>query len=193
MDDLTFFDSLETSYIDVPITEDGIDTITFLNATHELVRLIDIIGPEVFEVLRSEMNGNIKHIRERYEHNISKNLTLEKLIKHDESEHKKKYIHILMSLIREIEFFAIGLRRSIDDPSEELAVSFMESYRKTLEHYHSIIIRPIFKIAIKACPYRHEFFKKLGDNQEKVCQQYESWLSSVEGIIKRLHALPEFH
>ncbi|KAF0436934.1 glycolipid transfer protein [Gigaspora margarita] len=193
MDDLTFFDSLTTSYRDVPITNDGIDTITFLNATHELVKIFDIIGPEVFESFRSEMNSNIKQLRERYEQHVSKNFTLEKLIKHDESEHKTKHVHTLVLLTRQIEFIAVGLRRSLDDPNEELAVSLTESYKKTLEPYHSIIIRPIFKIAIKACPYRHEFFKKLGDNQEKVYQQYESWLSSIEEIIRRLLALPEFH
>ncbi|CAG8835246.1 35351_t:CDS:1, partial [Racocetra persica] len=48
-------------------------------------------------------------------------------------------------------------------------------------------------IAIKACPYRHEFFKKLGNDQEKVYQQCESWLSSLERIIKRLYTFPEIH
>ncbi|CAG8503983.1 1226_t:CDS:2 [Cetraspora pellucida] len=193
MNDSTFFDNLTISYCDVPITEDGIDTITFLNATHELVKLLDIIGPEVFEFFRGEMNSNIKNIRERFEHNKSKNLTLEKLIKHDESEYKTKNIHNLVLLTRQIEFIAVGLRRSINDPNEELAVSFTESYKITLERHHNIVLRPIFRVAIKACPYRHEFFQKLGNDQEKVYQQYESWLSSLEGIIKRLYALPEFH
>jgi hypothetical protein len=35
----TYFDSLQRNYTDVPITEDGIETIPFLEATEGLVKL----------------------------------------------------------------------------------------------------------------------------------------------------------
>ncbi|CAG8779056.1 26705_t:CDS:2, partial [Gigaspora margarita] len=60
-------------------------------------------------------------------------------------EHKTKHNHTLVLLTRQIEIIAVGLRRPLDDPNEELAVSFTGSYKKSLEPYHSIIIRPIFK------------------------------------------------
>ncbi|KAF0436936.1 glycolipid transfer protein [Gigaspora margarita] len=88
-----------------------------------------------------------KQLRERYEHYVSKNITLEKLIKHDESEHKTKHVHTLVLLTRQIEIITVGLRRPLDDPNEELAVSSTGSYKKSLEPYHSIIIRPIFKVS----------------------------------------------
>jgi hypothetical protein len=40
---------------------------------------------------------------------------------------------------------------------------------------------------MKACPYRKDFFEKLGDDQEKVKQQYEEWLLAFEKVVQRLN------
>jgi hypothetical protein len=45
----------------------------------------------------------------------------------------------------------------------------------------------IIKLAMKACPYRKDFFEKLGEDQEKVKQQYEEWLLAFEKVVVRLN------
>ena len=39
---------------------------------------------------------------------------------------------------------------------------------------------------MKACPYRAEFYKKLGDDPAKVGKQMISWLDALEGIVKEM-------
>jgi hypothetical protein len=36
---------------------------------------------------------------------------------------------------------------------------------------------------MKACPYRADFYKKLGNDQAKVNQQMTAWLNSLEHIV----------
>lgn len=43
------------------------------------------------------------------------------------------------------------------------------------------------KLAMKAVPYRKEFFQKLGDDQDKVEEQYKAWLLSFEKVVERLN------
>lgn len=36
---------------------------------------------------------------------------------------------------------------------------------------------------MKACPYRVDFYKKLGDDQEKVSAQMKEWLAALDKIV----------
>jgi len=36
---------------------------------------------------------------------------------------------------------------------------------------------------MKACPYRVDFYKKLGDDQSKVDTQMKAWLNALERIV----------
>ena len=36
---------------------------------------------------------------------------------------------------------------------------------------------------MKACPYRADFYKKLGDDKSKVDQQMTHWLDALERIV----------
>ncbi|GBB87438.1 hypothetical protein RclHR1_13900001 [Rhizophagus clarus] len=183
----TYFDTIQRNYTDVPITEDGIETIPFLEATDGLVKLFDLLGSKAFNVVQNDMNGNIEKIRKRYDADPSKSPTLEKLVINEQSEKKRPATEGLLWLKRGLEFTSVALRRSINDESEELSVSFTEAYGGTLKPFHGMVVRPIFALAMKACPYRKDFFQKLGDDQEKVKQQYEEWLLAFEKVVERLN------
>lgn len=47
-------------YQNVPITEDGIATSEFIDATEGVVKLFDLLGSSAFAVVQNDMNGNIK-------------------------------------------------------------------------------------------------------------------------------------
>ncbi|CAB4404062.1 unnamed protein product [Rhizophagus irregularis] len=184
---MTYFDNLQRNYTDVPITEDGIETIPFIEATNGLVKLFDLLGSKAFNVVQSDMNGNIEKIKNRYEADPAKSPTLEKLVINEQGEKKRTATEGLLWLKRGLEFTSVALRRSINDENEELTVSFTEAYGVTLRPFHSMLVRPIFGLAMKACPYRKDFFEKLGDDQEKVKQQYEEWLLAFEKVVQRLN------
>jgi hypothetical protein len=44
---------------------------------------------------------------------------------------------------------------------------------------------------MKACPYRADFYKKLGSPPEKVDAELSPWLTALDGILKRMNTFYE--
>lgn len=106
-----------------------------------------------------------------------------------------------MLIDRGLEFTAQALRRSLENPNEELSISFTNAYEKTLRKYHSIVVRPVFtvrvsfahyKLAMKACPYRKDFYAKLGPSEEIVRAPLQEWLVALEKIVAQLQQFFEY-
>jgi len=100
-----------------------------------------------------------------------------------------------------LDFTAQALGQSIQNPSEELSISFTNAYEKTLRKYHSIVVRPIFtvrityanqKLAMKACPYRKDFYAKLGPSEESVRAPLQDWLAALENIVATMQRFFEY-
>jgi hypothetical protein len=89
---------------------------------------------------------------------------------------------------RALDFTAQSLRRNLTTDTEELADSFRGAYTNTLKPHHSFVIKPIFSAAMSATPYRKDFYKKLGDDDEKVKSTLETWLAALEHIVAILKA-----
>jgi len=95
-------------------------------------------------------------------------------------------------LKRGVEVTSAALRRSLNSTKdghtpEELTVSFTEAYGATLKRYHNMVVKPMFTLAMKSCPYRQEFYEKLGEDQVIVKQRFEVWLTALEKIAERLN------
>lgn len=45
------------------------------------------------------------------------------------------------------------------------------------------MVKPIFSAAMSACPYRKDFYVKLGNDQEKVISELRPYLASLEKIV----------
>jgi hypothetical protein len=45
------------------------------------------------------------------------------------------------------------------------------------------MVKPIFSAAMSACPYRKDFYTKLGGDPEKVAAELRVWLAALEKII----------
>ncbi|KAI9281885.1 glycolipid transfer protein domain-containing protein [Sporodiniella umbellata] len=167
---MTYFDTLARSYVNVDTTK-GVDTEQFLEATEGLVKLFDLLGSAAFSVVQNDMNGNIKKIRERYLSNPTANNTLEELTKNESSEKKRVATEGLLWL------------SSLENPTEELTASFTKAYEKTLKKHHNFVVRPVFALAMKACPYRKDFYEKIGATDEAGLSQMREWLEALEKVI----------
>ncbi|KAF9927194.1 hypothetical protein FBU30_003440 [Linnemannia zychae] len=178
----TFFQTTARNYTDVTVNADGINTDEFLQATEGLVKIFDLFG-SVFAVVQNDMNGNIKKIRDRYLQNPVENSTLQKLVKGEMAEKKKTATEGLLWLTRGLDFTLQSLERSEANPSEELSVSFTKGYENTLRQYHGMLVRPVFTMAMKACPYRADFYAKLGSDQGLVKQDLTAWLAGLRKIV----------
>ena len=89
-----------------------------------------------------------------------------------------------------LDFTAKALRRSVES-DEELSVSFTKAYEVTLRPHHSFVVRPIFGVAMKACPYRRDFYQQLGSPAETVYAQLREWLVALEKIVADLQQFYE--
>jgi hypothetical protein len=76
----------------------------------------------------------------------------------------------------------------VGKPTEELADSFRASYSLTLKPHHSFLVKPIFSAAMGACPYRKDFYVKLGDDEEKVKAALTVYLAALEKLVEILKA-----
>jgi hypothetical protein len=68
-------------------------------------------------------------------------------------------------------------------PNEELADSFRAAYGNTLKPHHSFLVKPIFSAAMSACPYRKDFYAKLGTNIDKVFAELKTYLTALQKIV----------
>lgn len=82
-----------------------------------------------------------------------------------------------------LEFTSLALSANVANPSEELADSFRTAYGSTLKPHHSFLVKPIFSAAMSACPYRNDFYTKLGDDQDKVSTDLRVYLAALEKIV----------
>jgi len=187
---LTFFDTLSKSFADVPI-DGGVDTDQFLQASTSLVTMFDILGSTAFGPVKSDLNGNIEKIRTRLTAHPVDSKTLEGMLEAEVAEKATTATQALLWLLRGLQFTMIALQLNQADSCQELSASFSLAYEKTLRQYHNFIVKGIFAVALKACPYRADFYAKLGSPPEKVQEELTKWLAALDVIITRIQGLYE--
>lgn len=79
-----------------------------------------------------------------------------------------------------LEFTCLAISANLENASDELSVSFRNAYGTTLKPHHSFLIKPIFSAAMSACPYRKDFYAKLGNDEAQVAANLRTWLKALE-------------
>jgi len=192
---------LETvkSFADVPITDAGVDTVAFLEASDGLVGLFDLLGSTAFSVVQSDLKGNITKVRTRYEATPALSATLESLVENEKGEKKRTATEGLLWLLRGLSFTCKALQNSQSNKTEELSAAFTKSYDNTLKKFHNFVVKGIFAVAMKACPYRADFYAKLAADpeggepasQDKLNEELDKWLAALSSIVARMEAFYE--
>lgn len=180
----TFFDDMKRSFEAVPLDSDKkISTPEFLEASESLVKLFDVIGNPAFGMVQNDLTGNIEKVRKRYLAKPDESAKLQDLVTNERAEGQKTASEGLLRLNRGLQFTAQAMTETIENPSMELPESFTNAYKKTLSKHHNMLLKPVFKFAMKACPYRKDFFEKLGADQDKVNKQLEAWVAALSNIV----------
>ncbi|KAA1471806.1 het-c2 protein [Dentipellis sp. KUC8613] len=183
-----------TSFANVPVTDEGVDTLAFLSASDGLVGLFDLLGSTAFSVVQADIKGNIAKVRARYEATPKLSNTLEKLVENEKGEKKRTATEGLMWLLRGLSFTCKALQNAQANKSEELAAAFAKSYEVTLKKFHNFVVKGVFAVALKACPYRADFFAKLRADpaggaeisQEKMDEELDAWLTALAAIVAKM-------
>jgi hypothetical protein len=179
----TFFDTLKKSFTNVPVDsekDNAVSTTEFLEAAESLATLFDVLGSVAFTPVKTDMLGNVKKIRDRQLAAPLDSSSLQSLVSNELKIKKHTATEGLVWLVRGLDFTAIALSKNIDTSSEELSTSFRNAYGSTLKPYHGFMVKPLFSAAMSACPYRKDFYAKLGADQEKVASELRVWLGALE-------------
>ncbi|KAG0736656.1 hypothetical protein G6F57_005228 [Rhizopus arrhizus] len=179
-------------YTDVD-SQDGINTEQFLEATEGLINMFDMFNSSAFLVVQNDMKNNAQKINKRYIKSPTENKSLESLMKNEASLKTRPATEAILWLKRGLEFTGQSLMHSLTHPNEELTVSFMQAYDKTLRPYHSFIIRPLFNLAMNACPWRKDFYKSIDVTDEESVEKMKEWLNGLSGIIDQLNRVFDEH
>ncbi|THH17872.1 hypothetical protein EW146_g3012 [Bondarzewia mesenterica] len=192
---------LETvkSFADVPITDAGVDTVAFLEASEGVVGLFDLLGSAAFSVVQADLKGNIAKVRARYDATPALSDTLERLVENEKGEKKRTATEGLMWLLRGLSFTCKALQNAQANQSEELSAAFSKSYEVTLKKFHNFVVKGIFAVSMKACPYRADFFAKLRADpaggpeasEAKLNEELDKWLGALRGIVTRMETFYE--
>ncbi|KAI8993931.1 het-c2 protein [Trametes punicea] len=187
---------LETvkSFADVPITDAGVDTLAFLEAAQGVVGLFDLLGSAAFTPVQNDLKGNIAKVRARYDAAPEQSSTLELLVVNEKGQKKRTATEGLMWLLRGLSFTCKALQSAQANPTEELSTAFSKAYEETLKKFHNFVVKGIFSVAMKACPYRADFYSKLASDPaggpsvpaDKLNEELNKWLLALDNIVKRM-------
>ncbi|WWC67027.1 uncharacterized protein I206_100934 [Kwoniella pini CBS 10737] len=184
-----FFETITKSFTDVTITEAGVDTAEFLEAAENLVKIFGLFGNPAFVVVQNDLTGNIAKVRAYLASNPESGKTLESLLAAEKASIPKVKDRVatdaLTWLLRGLKFTSLGLKFNLDNPGEELSASFTKGYEGSLKKHHGMMVRPVFYLAMKACPYRATFYPKLGEPQSEVIPKLEAWLKALQDIVAK--------
>ncbi|KAI1383697.1 het-c [Hypoxylon trugodes] len=190
----TLLQTFKKSFVDVPVDADNdnaISTAEFLDAAESLTTMFDVLGSVAFSPVKSDMLGNIKKLRDRFLAAPTESTTLQSLVINELKTKKHVATEGLLWLNRGLDFTCIALSQNVAQEAEELSTSFRNAYGSTLKPHHGILIKPVFSAAMSACPYRKDFYPKLGEDQAKVAAELRVYLAALEKIVAILKGFQE--
>ncbi|EJT97476.1 het-c2 protein [Dacryopinax primogenitus] len=182
----TYFDTIAMNFANVEVGPDGIETVQFLQAAEALSNMFTLFNSTAFSVVQSDINGNIKKLRERYDATGEKSRTIEMLVVNEQGEKNRTATQGLLWLNRGLRFTYVGLKHSYDHADSALSESFNISYGETLRAHHSFITRGVFSVAVRAVPHRASLLKSLGEPEDRVLQQLDEWLNALGQLTQRI-------
>ncbi|KAJ3060722.1 hypothetical protein HDU98_003341 [Podochytrium sp. JEL0797] len=188
---MSLFDNIK-SFSKVDIREgdsNAIEVVSFVESCDGLATVFDSLGT-AFSLIKSDVTGNIAKIRAKHAENPTQFTTLQQIVSSELTQKKRTSSEGLLWLKRTLDLTHQALARNQADPAEELGTSFAKAYDVALAPFHSFLVKPVFSMAMKACPTRADFYAKLGVNNDASQAQLDDWL---KGLGKCVQILNEYY
>lgn len=216
----TLLQVLEVSWPNVPIKKNGVDvpisdllaesapaaasdkqvwatthlvpTGEFLDACTSLTVVFDALGSAALDkIVKVDIQNNVAKLRERFLAKPLESATIQDLCLGEIKDKAFKATEGFVWLIRTLNFTLKALKRNVEDHTEELSVSFKNAYSDSLSNTHNFIMRGVAMGAWSLVPYRADFYKKLGNDQDKVKTDLIAYLAALEKFVEILRAFIE--
>ncbi|KAJ2302920.1 hypothetical protein IWW55_003187 [Coemansia sp. RSA 2706] len=177
----TLDDLITRRFQDVAVSEQGdINTAEFLEAAEGVVKLFDILDSAAFYPKVHDKSLSSPGDPTKYD-------TLQKIVLAEAKEGDRTATQGLLWLKRGLELTAMALKRNLDNPAEELSVSFTEAYNNTLKQFHNFLVKKMFGMAMLACPDRKSFYEKVGGGKPDVHEQLLAWVNALQALLNELN------
>jgi hypothetical protein len=189
----TWVSTTKTSFTDVPIDEangEAVATTQFLDAAESLTTMFDLLSV-TFGPVKSDILGNVKKLRERQLAAPAESENVQDLCRNELKTKKHTATEGLLWLVRGLEFTSLALTTNQANPTQELSDSFRAAYTTTLKPHHGFMVKPLFTAAMSACPYRKDFYAKLGGDEAQVQNDLGPYLAALQRIVAILKTFLE--
>ncbi|KAK3292150.1 glycolipid transfer protein domain-containing protein [Chaetomium fimeti] len=182
----TYIDTFKGSFTTVPIDAENanaISTTEFLDAAESLTTMFDLLGSVAFSPVKKDVLGNVEKLRKRQLAAPLESQNIQDLVRNELKNKTHTATEGLLWLVRALEFTCIALSQNLANHAEELSDSFRGAYGVTLKPHHSMFVKPVFSAAMSACPYRKDFYVKLGSDEGKVKEEMRLYLEALDKVV----------
>jgi len=178
-----------TKWQSLPMQESGdVPTAEFLDACDSIISIFDCLGSGL-AMVKSDMGGNVAHIR-RNMAAFPPGVTLQAMVQKDIADGVTgKDGTTAMSLLwlkRALQFLERLLAHLLQGPNVEVADAGRGAYDETLTHHHNFAIRQVFKVAMRAAPYRADFMMKAAGGEAEAAQHFALVLPDLAKVTKAI-------
>ncbi|GAA5911120.1 uncharacterized protein JCM6883_004277 [Sporobolomyces salmoneus] len=170
--------------------ERGTNAEDFCLACEGMIRLAEYLTPSLAGLCTNEIGNELKKIRTRT--TVENVTTLEEIILVEKNSRRKIATDAINWLLLMLKFGTRAYGMNLDSTEkEELSISFTRAWDQEYCKYFNFLVRPLFKILIKACPSRQTFYSKLGTPVRVAEEDFGEWLGGIEIVAERLEAWEE--
>jgi len=179
----------EKCYRDVIVTDTGIDTKSFLEASRNLTKVFDLWGRSpIFYFAENDLKGDIDVVEGRYLQNPAAADTLETMMMNIVDDEDESSRQGLIRLLRTLSFSCTAFRIAFDEPNMEPYYFFKLAYEVTLREHHSFVMRGVVALALNALPTREWFFETMAEGApiEELYVVMSKHFESLAGFLQRM-------
>jgi len=172
----------------VPITEDGVDTEAYLEATVGLTKMFELLESQIFGFVNGKVLRDVGTVREHMQTYPGRSSTLEGLISSAVVQEDPEVLISLQKLIRGQCFTSSSLLRAIHDPDDELYTSFQRGYDEVMAPHHTFWVRTAISVGLRAIPTRDTFFTMIADDgpMDGLHEALQKSLEALQVIVLRI-------
>ncbi|BGP13745.1 hypothetical protein JCM10213_006425 [Rhodosporidiobolus nylandii] len=185
----TWFSSQKgQAFRNIPVSAAGHGTEPFLQAVESVISLLELLAPAAASLCSAEIQADVNRVRSRLHSRSFTSATIEQLVLDERKERRRPATDSLVWLVRCAIFGASSFKANLDSPTrEELSVSFTRIWDEDFSRHVNWLIRPLFKVIVRACPPRATLYSRLatdGATLEDAEREMRVWAEEVEGVVK---------
>lgn len=166
-----------------------IETEAFLNASNEIVKIIETFG-KLFKPITLDMNGNIEKLSISYKKETDKFHYLEDLIVKNINVDQKYASESLLWLKRGLRLICTFFENIFNDKKnlENLKKHLQDAYERTLKPYHGWFVQNTVSVIARWAPSRSQLIG-CGELEARNLKALEEFIPRMKNVLDRIDAL----